>query len=114
MKKKMDFATKAKLNLKTWERRIEAGEPAFEDDEDAKFILSQNGFTLDQSPGERQEAKTVKIKGISPEQNFIILNDDLNFISDNLFYGLVNILDIETYIDMVENTFTDNWQNPLI
>lgn len=107
----LNLATKRKMSESTWKNRVKNNEKRFQHDPVALKILEDNGFTPIESVEERQEAKSDKIKGTKENQNFIIVNQDLGYISDKKYYELLSKIDAESYIDMVKSTFEQNWQN---
>lgn len=122
---RLAIATKGVINKNTWEKRKKSDEnkgkrlksmTLWEDDKNAKTILSSIGkeYSLDERIANRYEYRTVKIKGIDDDQQFLIINHDLHYLDDigeNAFQHLKSMLDKEAYIDMLENTFTQNWMN---
>ena len=107
----LNLATKRKLADSTYEKRSKENEPTIQHDPVAYKILQANGFTPKDDRINRQEAKSDKIKGTKDGQNFIIMNDDLHFIDDVTYDALLEIIDVNAYIDMLESTFNQNWKN---
>ena len=113
------------VNQNTWNKRVEEAKKSgkrlhlchgWEDDANAKTILQTIGkeYSDQERKANRYEYRTVKIKGIQDDQQFLVLNHDLHYIDDighDAFQHLKSMLDKEAYIDMLENTFTQNWMN---
>ena len=113
---RLAIATKGIVNQNTWDKRKKDGDRGWKDDKSAKTILQQIGkaYQSHEREANRYEYRTVKIKGIQDDQQFLIINHDLHYIDDigkDAFQHLKNMLDKEAYIDMLENTFTQNWMN---
>ena len=122
---RLAIATKGVVNQNTWNKRVEEAKKSgkrlhlchgWEDDANAKTILQAIGkeYSDQERKANRYEYRTVKIKGIQDDQQFLVLNHDLHYIDDighDAFQHLKSMLDKEAYIDMLENTFTQNWMN---
>lgn len=117
---RLAIATKGVVAKTTWEKRIKEHKVGWaEEDKNAKKILRDLGkeYAEHERIANRYEYRTVKIKGVSDAQQFLIVNHDLNHIDElgpNAFQHLKNMLDKKAYIDMLENTFTQNWMNVLL
>lgn len=122
---RLAIATKGVINKNTWDKRKNSPENKgkvlkcmnlWDDDPNAEKILKRlkKDYPASERINNRYEYRTVKIKGIKDGQQFIILNHDLNFIGENAFGYLKDMLDKESYLDMLESTFTQNWMNESI
>lgn len=119
---RLAIATKGVVNPNTWNKRIEEARKTgkrlhgWDDDDNAKTILKAVGkeYSNQERQANRYEYRTVKIKGIQDDQQFLVINHDLHYIDDigqGAFEHLKSMLDKNAYIDMLENTFTQNWMN---
>lgn len=108
---RLKIATKRKVDINTYNKRINNDEIGCQHDEDAKSILTKKGYTLKSDDFNREEASSVKIKGTDESQKFLIVNNDLRFISKDIKNTIENNLDADAYIEMVKNTFLNSWYN---
>lgn len=95
------------VNEQDRKKRKLKGLPITESDKIAVRILAEHDRTLNDDNYE--EAILTKISNMPTNQAIIIENQELARLENPL--ELFNLLDIETYIDLVETTFNNSWLN---
>lgn len=73
-------------------------------------ILKSSGIDTN-SIDSLKEATFKKITGIEPEWNMLICNESLFDMPSERQYEILGNLDLEKYLDMVEDSYTNNWMN---
>ena len=79
----------------------------------AKNILLDNGLSQSDLSAMKSTHDTavVKLTGFEPEWYLRVDNRDLYELSDQDIVEIINNLDLDKYIDMVGDKFTNNWLN---
>ena len=92
--------------------KSKASTEAQTDDPTAVDELARQGVSLAQIEEEGRVAKMVKVNGINPEQVCAIVNGDLYLMAASTeAETLIRALDIEAYLDRIEEIYEDNWRN---
>lgn len=123
VRQEVQLATRRAIDKKAWSKRekeYQDGErlrsALWEHDADALFILKQNGLDLqahneDQTSARyRDEARTQKIRTMPQNQHVGIYNQSIVDLPDETAVQMLNILDIDAYADILEQTF-NSWSN---
>ena len=76
-------------------------------------VLQYNGVDTAEL-GKTHDVIRRKITGIEPDWNMLIENRDLRVLSEKERRMLIRGLDIECYIDMLEDCYEKNWRNHII
>lgn len=117
------LATRRLINQSTWKKRNDEyskGERNYTDiwehDEDAKFILGQNNFDIEahnrdsSSNHHKDQASVTKVNSMPEGQHTGIYNNSIVDLPNDVAVKMVHMLDVDTYIDMLANTFK-SWSN---
>lgn len=84
-------------------------------------ILATHGWAADRHMAdtqamtllpEDQDVVTRKINSIDPTWSMVIANDDLHAMAENDLLKLLTSLDLDVYVQMLGETFTESWKNP--
>ena len=94
--------------------------PTAEPDPDAFIVLKANGETINGKPLDKlsnlypdKDIVTKKVTNIEPEWDILIDNRDLHMLSDTDFQFIIDNIDIEKYLKMLDNAYTNNWMNKI-
>jgi len=117
------LATRRAIKGPTWNKRqkeVDGGLRAlpdmWENDDDARIILKQNGFDIDaynndpQHPHYMDEVVTQKVRQMPSGQNVHIENRAIVSMSNKEAYALLGRLDADAYITILGQTF-ESWSN---
>lgn len=58
-----------------------------------------------------QDVVVRRINAIDPTWSMVVVNDDLHQLPADRIERLIASLDLDTYVRMLEETFTKNWMN---
>lgn len=114
------LATRALVQEASVNRRIKNNEPVVQHDANAKQILAENGYIIENSGIKYDEARTQKVKGLpvtsqnngNPgNQNVEIINTDILKMSHEEAWSIISRLDVNAYLDMLKATFLNSWSN---
>ena len=103
------------------ERRRKNDEAGVRRDPTALRILRHHGWVGTTSQAETGEGLVVlpsdqdvairKISSIDPTWPMLVVNDDLHTLEPGRTTELIDALDIDVYLQMLQESFTKNWQN---
>lgn len=105
------LATRATIPPATVKRREKNNETVRCHDKNAKIILAENGYDVDNSDIYYDEARTVKVKSMPDNQHIDIVNESLVDMSPEQAWNLIKRLDVNAYLSIVETTFNNSWSN---
>lgn len=105
------MAVRRKVNANTAKKRERNNEPVEQHHPVAKDMLEKNGFVWGRDNEFRDEAKIMKVKSMPEKQNVEIYNRSLYELETSDIKQLINRLDVESYVSLLEKTFTNSWSN---
>ena len=108
------LATKRKVNANTAKKRRNNGDVVEQHDPIGKEMLTANGFVWGKDDESRDEASTMKVKSMPDNQNVTLYNRSLYELSIDQVQSLLNKLDLDAYIGLLEETFTNSWINEVV
>ena len=108
------IATRRKVNPNTAKKRRKDGELVAQHHPIGKEMLEKNGFRWGIDSDPRDEAKMFKVKNMPENQNIVIYNRSLYELDIDDVQGLLNRLDIDSYIGLLENTLMKSWVNEVV
>lgn len=108
------IATRRKVNPNTAKKRRKDGELVAQHHPIGKEMLEKNGFRWGVDSDPRDEAKMFKVKNMPENQNIVIYNRSLYELDIDDIQGLLNRLDIDSYIGLLENTLMKSWVNEVV
>lgn len=86
----------------------------------AKMILEAKGHCLSKLEADRSNMTQIpagrdvavrKINGINPKWSMVINNEDLHALPEDQLRELLASLNLDIYVQMLDETFTNNWKN---
>lgn len=93
-------------------KRIRNNERNVQHDPLAMQVLNANGVKPSDIP-RNKEAVITKVTGIESEWNMLIENRSLNLMSDIELDTLYARLDMNSYLELLEDAFEKNWRNKI-
>ena len=105
------MAVRRKVNPNTAKKRERDGEPVEQHHPIGKEMLEQNGFVWGRDNEFRDEAKVMKVKSMPENQNVKVYNHSLHELDAKDVQNLMKELDVESYVGLLERTFTNSWSN---
>ena len=100
------------ITASTKKKRAAADERERQHDPVAVQVFSAHGVKLSDIPNER-EVIVKKVTNVESEWNMFIENRNLSELSPEEVNKLVNNLDIEKYLQLVQDCYERNWRNML-
>lgn len=123
VRQELYLATRKVINERTWVKRYKeytegdrTHSDLWEHDSEALHILNENGLDLiahnndTNSSHYKDEASTQKIRTMPTNQHVGIYNQSIVDLSNESATQMINMLDIDAYIDILEQTFR-SWCN---
>jgi len=93
-------------------KRARLHETPVQHDPDAIYVLAKNGVGKTDIPIGK-EAIIKKITRISPDWYMRICNQDLNTLTKEQQEEIIQNIDLEKYLQLLEETYENNWKNDL-
>lgn len=123
IRQELYLATRRVIDKKSWEKRskeYQSGDrvrsEVWDHDEDALYILSENGLNLNahnedpSSTHHKDEAKTQKIRTMPQNQHIGIYNQSIVDLPNETALQMIDALDLDAYTDILAGTFK-SWSN---
>ena len=98
------------ITAATLKKRTKNGEQTKQHDRTAVKILKENGVNMKDLP-DNKEAIIQKVTGIDDTWNMLIQNKDLAYLTDEELNFILDNLDYEKYLQLLANSFENNWRN---
>lgn len=89
------------------------GQAPVTNSEAASYILRENGVDIGKLNDENREASVVTLPSLPPQQNVIIVNNDLSSLNEDEVDNILKSLDYRFYLELFCKTYVKNWSNSL-
>lgn len=89
------------------------GQAPVTNSEAASYILRENGVDIGKLNDEDREASVVTLPSLPPQQNVIIVNNDLSSLNEDEVDNILKSLDYRFYLELLCKTYVKNWSNSL-
>lgn len=78
----------------------------------ATKVLEANGISRDKRPKDK-DIIIKKVTGIDPAWNVLVDNRDLFILPDSEINRILDSLDMNLYLELLDNAYTNNWMNTM-
>lgn len=100
------------INQATKDNRARKGESPRNVEPAAKYVLEESNVNLDDPQIETKDIMISRKTGVDPQAPMVIVNEALIGNPDETFITrLIDSLDMDAYVDMIRQGYTQNWQN---